>query len=120
MPSARSTAFFLRATPLTFALLWSAGFIVAKYAMADAEPFTFLIVRFGLAALILALIAIFIRAPWPVGWSAAVHSMVAGMLLHGAYLGGVWWAIADGLPAGIAGLITGIQPLLTALLAAPL
>ena len=46
--------------------------------------------------------------------------MMAGVLLHGGYLGGVWWAIAQGLPAGISALITAAQPLLTALLAAPL
>jgi drug/metabolite transporter (DMT)-like permease len=60
------------------------------------------------------------RAPWPTSAGGIVHSVVAGMLLHGGYLGGVWWAIFAGLPATIAGLLTAGQPLLTALLAAPL
>ncbi len=120
MPSAHPKSFLIRATPLTFALLWSSGFIVAKYAAPYADPFTFLSARFGLAALILTLIAAAMRAPWPKSGHDIVHSLVAGMLMHGGYLGGVWWAIFAGLPATIAGLLTAGQPLLTALLAAPL
>jgi drug/metabolite transporter (DMT)-like permease len=120
MPSKQTTAFFIRAAPLTFAFLWSSGFIAAKYAVPDAEPFTFLIARFGSTVLILTLIALASRAPWPTTGVEAGHSMAAGMLLHGGYLGGVWWAVAHGLPAGIAGLFSAVQPLLTALLAGPL
>lgn len=120
MPSQPLTAFFIRAAPLTFALLWSSGFIVAKYAAPDADPFTFLTVRFGITILALGLIAIASRAPWPASTRETCHSMVAGVLLHGGYVGGVWWAVAQGLPAGISSLITAGQPLLTALLAAPL
>jgi len=120
MPSQRLTTFFIRAAPLTFALLWSSGFIVAKYAAPDADPFTFLAVRCGSTIVVLVLIIVASRAPWPASAREASHSIVAGMLLHGGYLGGVWWAVAQGLPAGIAGLITAGQPLLTAVLAAPL
>jgi drug/metabolite transporter (DMT)-like permease len=119
MPGSLNAA-FVRATPLTFALLWSSGFIVGKYAVADADPLTFLAARFAIAALLLAAVAAASRAPWPARGRETAHSMVAGMLLHGGYVGGVWWAINAGLPAGIAGLITAGQPLLTALLAAPL
>ena len=120
MPSQQPTPFIIRAAPVTFALLWSSGFIVAKYAAPDADPFTFLSVRFGSTILILWLIAIASRAPWPANAREAGHSVVAGVLLHGGYVGGVWWAVSQGLPAGISGLITAGQPLLTALLAAPL
>jgi drug/metabolite transporter (DMT)-like permease len=120
MPSPQLTRFFVRAAPLTFALLWSSGFIVAKYAAPDADPFTFLTVRFGTTIILLALIAVASRAPWPASAGEAAHSVVAGVLLHGGYVGGVWWAVAQGLPAGLSGLITAAQPLLTALLAAPL
>ena len=120
MPPKQSTAFLIRAAPLTFALFWSSGFIVAKYVAPDADPFTFLAVRFALTILLLALIAIASHAPWPTSAREAGHSSVAGILLHGGCLGGVWWAVAQGLPAGISGLITAAQPLLTALLAAPL
>ncbi|MGZ3295886.1 MAG: DMT family transporter, partial [Xanthobacteraceae bacterium] len=119
MLSQRLTPFLLRAAPLTFALFWSSGFIVAKYAAPDADPFTFLTVRAGSTIVVLALIIVASRAPWPANAREASHSIVAGMLLHGGYLGGVWWAVAQGLPAGIAGLITAAQPLLTAVLAAP-
>jgi drug/metabolite transporter (DMT)-like permease len=120
MPSPQLTAFFIRAAPLTFALFWSSGFMVAKYAAPDADPFTFLVVRFVATIVILASIAVASRASWPASPSAAGHSMMVGVFLHGGYLGGVWWAVAQGLPAGISGLITAAQPLLTALLAAPL
>jgi drug/metabolite transporter (DMT)-like permease len=120
MPSPQLTAFFLRIAPLTFVLFWSSGFIVAKYAAPEADPFTFLAVRCGMAIVILASIAVASRAPWPASVREFGHSMMAGVLLHGVYLGGVWWAVAQGLPAGISGLISAAQPLLTALLAAPL
>lgn len=120
MPSPQLTAFFIRAAPLTFALFWSSGFIVAKYAVLDADPFTFLVARFAATIVILASIAVASRAPWPASAREAAHSMMAGVLLHGGYVGGVWWAVAQGLPAGISGLITAAQPLLTAVLAAPL
>jgi drug/metabolite transporter (DMT)-like permease len=120
MPSPQLTAFFIRAAPLTFALFWSSGFMVAKYAAPDADPFTFLVVRFVATIVILASIAVVTRASWPVSAREAGHSMIVGVFLHGGYLGGVWWAVAQGLPAGISGLITAAQPLLTALLAAPL
>jgi drug/metabolite transporter (DMT)-like permease len=92
----------------------------AKYAVPYAEPFTFLVARFGITIVVLVLIALASRAPWPATAGDAGHSMVAGALLHGGYLAGVWWAVARGLPAGLAGLLTALQPLLTALLAAPL
>jgi drug/metabolite transporter (DMT)-like permease len=120
MPSQQATAFLVRAAPLTFALLWSSGFIVAKYAAPDADPFTFLTVRFAVAAVLLMVIAVASHAPWPASAGETAHSLMAGVLLHGGYVGGVWWAVAAGLPTGISALITAGQPLLTAVLAAPL
>lgn len=120
MSSAPSNSLLIRAAPLTFALLWSIGFIVAKYAAPDADPFAFLTARFGLAALILGSIALAMRAPWPTSGMGITHSVVSGMLMHGGYLAGIWWAIFAGLPASIAGLLAAGQPLLTALLAGPL
>ena len=96
----------IRAAPLTFAFLWSSGFIVAKYAAPASEPFTFLLARFGLRSSSLPLIAVASRAPWPPTARDAGHSVVAGVLLHGGYLARVWWAVAEGLPAGIAGVFT--------------
>lgn len=123
MPSAISSAqqqLIIRAAPLTFALLWSSGFIVARYGAQDAEPFTFLTARFALAVVLLFLLALATRAPWPRTWADAGHNMAAGILLHGGYLCGVWWSVAHGLPAGLSALITAAQPLMTAILAAPL
>lgn len=108
-----------RLIPATFVLLWATGFIGARYAMPWAEPFTFLAIRFVLAFLILGAVMLALgsgRLP-P---RAIFHAVVVGMLLHGVYLGGVFWAIHQGLPAGLSALIAGLQPLVTAVLAGAL
>jgi len=108
---------FLRCVPVIFTLLWSSGWIVAGYSALYADPLTFLVVRYGSAGVLLVLLAFVVRAPWPDTPRAVFDCVVTGVLLHAAYLGGVWWAIRHGLPAGISGLIAGLQPILTALLA---
>ncbi len=98
-------------------LLWSTGWISAKYAAPHADPLWFLTVRFACAFAAIAAFAFAVRAPWPQdarGWG---HAIISGVLLHGLYLGGVWWAVKHGLSAGISGLLAALQPLLTALLA---
>lgn len=108
-----------RLIPALFVFLWATGFIGARYAMPWAEPFSFLAVRFILAFLILAGAAVLLGSHWP-GRTGMLHSMTAGVLMHGVYLGGVFWAISRGMPAGLAALIVGLQPLLTAVLAGSL
>ena len=76
--------------------------------------------RFAVAAVLLMVIAVASQAPWPASAGETAHSLMAGVLLHGGYVEGVWWAVAAGLPTGISALITAGQPLLTAVLAAPL
>jgi drug/metabolite transporter (DMT)-like permease len=98
--------------------LWATGFIGARLSATDAEPFSFLAIRFAVVAAILAVAALLAGAPWP-SRRAAVHALVVGGLIHGVYLGGVFWSISRGLPAGVSALIVGLQPLVTALLAAP-
>ncbi len=108
---------FIRFVPILFVLLWSTGFIGARYAMPWAEPFAFLAVRFGLSILLLGLVLVAVA--WrPMAPGQATHAMIAGMLMHGVYLGGVFWAISNGMPAGLSALIVGLQPLATAVLAA--
>ncbi len=107
-----------RAFPAIFVLLWSTGFIGARMGMPFAEPFSFLSLRFALAILILGALTLLTRAPWP-GWRLAVHSMVVGVLLHGIYLGAVFWTIDHGMPAGISAMIVGLQPIMVAVLAGP-
>ena len=107
----------LRAAPLLFVLIWSTGWIVAGYAAPYADPLTFLSVRYALAAIAMALIAVTLKASWPVDASSIRHALVSGILIHALYLGGVWWAVRHGLPAGISGLIAALQPIMTAFLA---
>lgn len=103
--------------PALFVLLWSTGFIGARYAMPHAEPFTFLAMRFALALCLLLPWVVLARAPWPRA-RPALHACIAGSLIHGFYLGGVFYAVRHGLPAGIAALIVGLQPIVTAVMAA--
>lgn len=106
----------IRAAPLIFVFFWSTGFIGTKFGMPYAEPMTFLSLRMACVVVILALIVAIVRPRWPVGAEAA-HSAVAGILVHGLYLGGVFIAIAQGVPAGISALIPGLQPILTSTIA---
>ena len=103
-----------RIFPLLFVVLWSTGFIGARLGLPHTEPLTFLFVRFTAVVLLMLAIALATRAPWPKGARAWFHIGVAGLLLHGVYLGGVFIAISLGLPAGVAALVVGVQPLLTA------
>ncbi len=112
-----SSPFILRAIPLVFTFLWSSGWVVAGYSARYADALTFLVVRFASAALIVTVLALATGAPWPRGSRALRDAVISGILLHGIYLGGVWWAVRHGLPAGISGLIAGLQPVLTALFA---
>jgi drug/metabolite transporter (DMT)-like permease len=102
--------------PVVFVLLWSTGFIGARYGLPYIEPLTFLAVRIISVVLILGLIALILRVRWPNPQETG-HSLVAGALVHGLYLGGVFIAISQGVPAGISALIPGLQPILTSTLA---
>jgi drug/metabolite transporter (DMT)-like permease len=115
---ARGGALWLAAMPLAFVLLWSTGFIVAKYAAPHAPPLTFLLYRFaGVIVVLLPLIA-WTRAPWPASPRLWLGTALVGVQLQATYLGGVWAAIALGMPAGVSALLVGTQPLLTALFGA--
>ncbi len=101
-----------------FVLLWSTGFIGAKLGLPYAEPLTFLALRMALVATLLLVVAIVTRAPWPVSRRGWIDVIVAGLLVQCGYLGGVFTAIYHGMHAGVAALIVGLQPLLTAVGAA--
>lgn len=118
--STPSRAGLAQLAPALFVLLWSTGFIGGKLGLPYAEPLTFLLIRMGLVALALGAVALLLRAPWPATAGEAGRIAVAGLLVHGAYLGGVFSALHQGLPAGTVALIVGLQPLLTAALAGPL
>lgn len=114
--SPTSETLAVRAAPMVFVFLWSTGFIVAKYGLPYAEPFTFLSLRMALVVVILAVVAAIVRPRWPTR-EEMVHSAVIGALVHALYLGGVFVAISQGVPAGISALIPGLQPVLTSTIA---
>jgi drug/metabolite transporter (DMT)-like permease len=103
-----------RFAPLLFVVLWSTGFIGAKLGLPHADALSFLLVRYILVVSLMTLLALAMRAPWPKDGRQWFHIGVAGLLVHAIYLGGVFVSISKGLPAGVASLVVGIQPLLTA------
>src|ERR1700687_2029768 len=105
-----------RAAPAIFVVLWSTGFIATKYVLHNAEPLTYLTIRMALVVGLMAVIVAIARPPWP-DRSGVGHSIVAGLLVHGFYLGGTAIAIAHSIPAGLSALIPGLQPILTSTLA---
>lgn len=109
---------WLTAAPMIFVLLWSTGFIGARLTAPDAEPLSFLVWRFAAVAVVLAGWSLIVRAPWLPAREAR-RAFVAGALMHGCYLGSVYWAVFNGMPAGVSALIIGLQPLMTAFIAAP-
>ena len=106
-----------RFAPVLFVLLWSTGFVGAKYGLPYADPFIFLSVRVLIAALILFAIAALMKSPIGIGTSAITRSSLIGFFLHACYLGGVFYSISKGLPAGVAAVVTSLQPVLVSLLA---
>ena len=101
--------------PLLFVALWSTGFIGAKFGLPYVEPLTFLTVRYAAVLVLMGLVVWHTSAPWPLTWRECGHIAVTGVLVHAVYLGGVFIAIGHGLPAGVAAIVVGLQPLLTAL-----
>jgi drug/metabolite transporter (DMT)-like permease len=104
------------AAPALFVVLWSSGFIGAKFGLPYIEPLTFLGLRMIFVVLLLGAIALIAGARWPRGAEIG-HSMAVGAMVHGMYLGGVFVAISQGVPAGISALIPGLQPILTSTIA---
>src|SRR3984957_10221434 len=105
-----------RAAPAIFVVLWSTGFVATKYVLHNAEPLTYLSIRMAVVVGLMAVIVAIARPPWPDSKGIG-HSIVAGLLVHGFYLGGTAVAIAHSIPAGLSALIPGLQPILTSTLA---
>ncbi|MFP8968170.1 DMT family transporter [Pokkaliibacter sp. CJK22405] len=106
----------LSLVPWLFVVLWSTGFIGAKFGLPYVEPFNFLFIRMLLTLGVFALLILIKRTSWPTRRQIG-HQLVVGALVHGLYLGGVFAAIQAGLPAGMTAIIVGTQPLVTALVA---
>lgn len=105
---------WLRAMPVVFVLIWSTGFIVARYGMPHAPPFKFLALRYALSILCFLPWVWLAGVRWPAGRRQWLHLAVTGVLMHAGYLGGVWAAVKAGMGSGLSALIVGLQPVLTA------
>ena len=112
--TAARPAGWLRAMPAVFVLIWSTGFIVARYGMPYAPPLKFLVVRYALSVICFLVWVVSARVAWPrdrVQWG---HLVVTGVLMQAGYLGGVWAAVRAGMGSGLVALMVGVQPVLTA------
>jgi drug/metabolite transporter (DMT)-like permease len=109
-----AVSFWLRAMPLVFVLIWSTGFIVAKFGLPYAPPLTFLALRYSFSIVCFLVWIQLYGAVWPQRGSQWLHLAVTGTLMHAGYLGGVWVAVKAGMGSGLAALIVSLQPVLTA------
>lgn len=103
--------------PAIFVLFWSTGFVGSKLGAPYIDPMVFLTVRFAAVLPVLLVVALLLAKSWPKTAPAIFHCIVTGILVHGIYLAGVFWAIKQGMPAGASSIIVGLQPVLTALMA---
>src|SRR5690349_13616478 len=115
MTGEQSSSAWLRAMPIVFVLIWSTGFIVARYGMPHAPPMKFLVLRYFFSALAFGAWVLVAGVRWPQGRVQWLHLGLTGVLMHGVYLGGVWTAVKLGMGAGLSSLLVGLQPMLTAL-----
>jgi drug/metabolite transporter (DMT)-like permease len=104
--------------PGVFVFLWSTGFIGVKYGIPYSPPFYFIAIRMAIASLLLFIAISFLRKSQPLTRSILWPSTLIGLTLHGAYLGGCFFAVSRGMPAGVAALIVSLQPVLVSLFAA--
>lgn len=115
MTAGRDDSAWIRAMPLVFVLIWSTGFIVARYGMPHSPPMKFLAVRFALSIACFVPWILLAHVAWPKNRTQWLHLGVTGVLMHAGYLGGVWAAVKAGMGSGLSSLIVGFQPVLTAI-----
>ena len=115
MTLGRSSGAWVWAIPLVFVLIWSTGFIVARFGMPHSSPFSFLLLRFLLSIACFLPWILWAKVSWPQTRQQWVHLSVTGVLMQACYLGGVWAAVKAGMGSGLSSLVVGIQPVLTAI-----
>ena len=114
MSESQATA-WVKAMPAVFVLIWSTGFIVARYGMPHSPPFSFLLARYLFSIACFLPWIVWAKVPWPQTRTQWLHLSVTGILMHAGYLGGVWAAVKAGMGSGLSSLIVGFQPVLTAI-----
>ena len=115
MSATSQTSAWIKAMPVVFVLIWSTGFIVARYGMPYAPPFSFLLMRYLFSIVCFLIWIALARVAWPRDRAQWLHLAVTGVLMHAGYLGGVWAAVKAGMGSGLSSLIVGFQPVLTAI-----
>ena len=115
MNASESSSAWVRAMPAVFVLIWSTGFIVARYGMPHAPPFSFLAMRYAFSIFCFSIWIYLAKVKWPQTRQEFLHLSITGILMHAGYLGGVWAAVKAGMGSGLSALIVGFQPVLTAI-----
>ena len=115
MSASANDSTWVRAMPAVFVLIWSTGFIVARYGMPHSPPMGFLLIRYLLSVLCFLPWIIWARVAWPSSRAQWLHLAVTGVFMHAGYLGGVWAAVKAGMGSGLTALVVGLQPVLTAI-----
>ncbi len=115
MNASESSSAWVRAMPAVFVLIWSTGFIVARYGMPHAPPFSFLAMRYAFSIFCFSIWIYLAKVKWPQTRQEVLHLSITGILMHAGYLGGVWAAVKAGMGSGLSALIVGFQPVLTAI-----
>jgi len=111
------TPLFITSAPALFVVLWSTGYVGARFGLPYADPMTLVSIRFAIVALLLILMGKILKVPFPGSLSTYFHLAVSGFLIHSCFIGGFFLAMDSGVNIGIAALIAGVQPLLTAIIA---
>lgn len=106
-----------RLAPAIFVFLWSTGWVTARYAVDYTGPLTFLCLRYAMSGVLLFILCRILGTTWPSGRANVLRAILSGVFLHGLYLGMLWWAVGQGVPAAIGGIIAGLQPLMTGIAA---
>ena len=110
----------IRIYPFIFILLWSSAFITTKPIVDNGDPFSALAFRFFFVAIGFYLFSLYLKNSIIIKKENLIESVFSGILFHGLYLGGVFYSISIGMPAGIAALIVTLQPILTNILSGPI
>jgi len=116
--TSRALDLWFASMPALFVFFWSTGFIAGKLGLGSAAPFTLLFYRFAIVSALLTAVSLILRAPWPKREDLLTIA-IGGIFVHAGYLGATFAALATGVETGVSALMAGLQPLLTAVLAAP-
>ncbi|HZE41794.1 MAG TPA: DMT family transporter [Stackebrandtia sp.] len=100
--------------PIVFVVMWTSGFIVGPIGVSVAPPLALTLWRFIVAAVVMGVVSLLTRAPWPRGRAAWLQLVATGILMQATLFAGAYLGLSMGVSAGLAALINGASPVLVA------